>query len=753
MKGAYRNGQAHKPAKTKLSSPGNKPSKKRKPTLKTMSIADLLPSDTFPKQQPKKNTQDPDRVQVLSRPNWSAPRMATNAPTVWNADDFPSLAASGATTKARLPGSPQAPKVSKHAGSNPEAKPTRMNPNVEKTAGKMKKQNKEVRPKRQSPARTGAQPANSHGHMLAPPVPRDDTGDEHELLRLLQKQGGLVVQNKGRQRIRPRKKKFTSLKKKVLQERLHAWQELQTQKKVQTAEERTKAEGTRAENDLHALETTTVCLYGFAEPIELQDDDEYEEILSNLLEMAEKMGGVRWTFIPRDGDSVNSNGPPSFVDFVSSSDALAAVACWDGLVLGGQNLNASVLSQAEKGLSISDETGWKTWCMRAYAESVRSVDTGMQGNDWVLSHANATQPEIVLENVLSEDDLEDEECMTESLNDIKTLAQRFGVVAGVRVEREPSPRVFLRYESDEVARRAVVEFAEVVVGGKQIAAALVEVHSSVERKTSGSILLENVLTEDDREDEDCLEESLNDIRELCSRFGPVESVRPENDTLAVRVDFEDVSSDVVQSAVKSFNGMQIGGSTVSASAIGNIPTRTTPSRLTVKDKIEEEPTPMFSGDKQIPERFAAAKRVPKVPNAGTPRKYATLAEDDTVKPLLSEMLGELMRLQKRAVEENNSKVRRRIVMGLREVARGIRSHKVKLVVMANNLDHYGVIDDKLQEILDLAEENDVPVFFEFTKRALGKAIGKTIKIGVLGVQNAEGAHQQFKRLVQLAPTR
>jgi hypothetical protein len=30
-----------------------------------------------------------------------------------------------------------------------------------------------------------------------------------------------------------------------------------------------------------------------------------------------------------------------------------------------------------------------------------------------------------------------------------------------------------------------------------------------------------------------------------------------------------------------------------------------------------------------------------------------------------------------------------------------------MVVMSNNLDHYGAIDEKLQEILDLAREEDV----------------------------------------------
>ena len=88
-------------------------------------------------------------------------------------------------------------------------------------------------------------------------------------------------------------------------------------------------------------------------------------------------------------------------------------------------------------------------------------------------------------------------------------------------------------------------------------------------------------------------------------------------------------------------------------------------------------------------------------------------------------------------------------MGLREVARGIRAHKVKMVVMANNLDQYGAIDAKLQEILDLARAEELPVVFELNKRKLGKALGKSIKVSVVGIQNADGAHEQFKKLKKM----
>ena len=66
-----------------------------------------------------------------------------------------------------------------------------------------------------------------------------------------------------------------------------------------------------------------------------------------------------------------------------------------------------------------------------------------------------------------------------------------------------------------------------------------------------------------------------------------------------------------------------------------------------------------------------------------------------------------------------------------------------------HFSEYGAIDSKLQEILDLARAEDLPVLFEMNKRKLGKAIGKSIKIAVIGVQNADGAHEQFKKLKKM----
>ena len=310
----------------------------------------------------------------------------------------------------------------------------------------------------------------------------------------------------------------------------------------------------------------------------------------------------------------------------------------------------------------------------------------------------------------------------------------------------------------DIAANAAIELSKIVVGGVAVSAKLTLSTEDGIIAAAGQdtfILLRNVLTEDDLEDDECLEECMNDLRELAQQYGTVQNVCLDAVTSAtdgdnvVRIVFS--TADEAKGAKSGFDGMVVGGLTVSAMLPSHSDgTEQGENEEILKPNIEDENKPLYSCGRIISERFAECMRVPKVVTSVGPRPYATLAADESVKPLLVEMLGELMRLQERAADGKNAKARRRLVLGLREVARGIRSRKMKLVVLANNLDGYGAIDEKVQTIIDSAYAENVPIFYEFSKRALGKALGKSIKIGVAGVQNSDGADQQFKKLMKIA---
>ena len=376
--------------------------------------------------------------------------------------------------------------------------------------------------------------------------------------------------------------------------------------------------------------------------------------------------------------------------------------------------------------------------------------------DQQTSHAPTEQlgssaTTIIFHKILCEDDFEDEEALQESIEDIKGLAQQYGQVNAARVATsgEDKGNVYIVYGDRAAAERAIKQLNGISVGGSKIVVTKDSPHEQ-QQCGSGEVLLSNVLNDDDFEDEDCLNETIQDIRNLAQQYGTIGSINAElsgEHKGKVRVSYLD-GHQVAQEAAQKLNGMVLGGLTISALVMSATESSTN-AQSNEQEKKKDEPPPIYSGDKILPEQFAACKRVPKIPNPGKPRAYATKIDNEQATPLVIEMLGELMRLQERSKDDKNARARRRLVMGLREVARGIRAHKVKMVMMANNLDDYGAIDAKLQEILDLARAEDIPVVFELNKRKLGKAIGKSIKVSVVGIQNADGAHEQLKKLKRM----
>ena len=809
--------------------PQNKKSKKPRPSQ--LSLGDVIPKHVVKTQGKQKEIKKEKDVQSLK---------------VSSQEDFPSLSAAGTSTASK-----PKPSLPAHAGWGKKA-----------PLPKKEKPIKKLTSKQQKPAASTKKPETTRPSLLdfGAKQRTDESREEHDLIRLLKADGKVPSANQvskkgGRQRIAPRKKKFTTLKKKVLQERLEAWRKLHPEEAL-TAASATTTVTTETAMPASNTSTCTVCLKNFAEADEVEDDDEYQEIVENVKEMAVKVGPIRDAFVHRLG-----SGPcPAFIWFETPNGAAAACACWNGLVVGGQTLEPVLLHPTLKDGAESD--AWRDAAtstlslekdntvesrsvilknvlslddfedkdhleeslsnVRSLAEQhgpVSNIEAKQDksgcvviitynGNDSVAKGAvtkldgllvsgnmisaslsptetSSEEHAVELKNALTEDDLEDEDCLQESLNDIESLAKSLGPLSdtdGIKVDRYT---VVITYKGDlSVAKNAAAKLDGTVLGGNILQATVSsqpEPDMSEDTNT-GWILLQNILTEDDIADEDCMEESIEDVRELASQYGNVLSIDfdPKDLTRVVRVKY-DGGNEVASFAASKFNNMVLGGQTIAATTMAqpsNTPNDTDSTLEADKSRkrpVDTAPKPLYSGDKLIPERFAEAKRVPKVVTSTGPREYASISKNEEVVPLLIEMLGELMRLQRRAIEDKNAKARRRIVMGLREVgtsgkmlcsvfkfyilifsfsdcciARGIRAHKVKMVVMANNVDQYGAIDDKLQEIIDLARQEDVPVIFELNKRKLGKAVGKSIKVSVVGIQNADGAHQQFKKLASLA---
>jgi len=104
-------------------------------------------------------------------------------------------------------------------------------------------------------------------------------------------------------------------------------------------------------------------------------------------------------------------------------------------------------------------------------------------------------------------------------------------------------------------------------------------------------------------------------------------------------------------------------------------------------------------------------------------------------------------------DEKGPHQQRRFVIGLKEVARRTKQSKVACLIVAPDIEedaNSGGLDDRMRELLASAYQNHTPVIFALSRARLGKALGKSLHISVLGVLDATGAQDLLKQSVQLA---
>jgi selenocysteine insertion sequence-binding protein 2 len=174
---------------------------------------------------------------------------------------------------------------------------------------------------------------------------------------------------------------------------------------------------------------------------------------------------------------------------------------------------------------------------------------------------------------------------------------------------------------------------------------------------------------------------------------------------------------------------------------------------------EEAAVVLTRNGKKLPVKYAPAKAVPKMPNALAVREYVTQQKlDPALDVLCFELVEKLFQFQERLRlrDPTKAKQRRRLVFGLREVKRGVKLGQVKCVVVAPNIDegHFaGGLDDTVNEIIALGRASeDCTVLFALSKKKLGKALGKKVRVSAVGVYSLDGAYDAYKKIVKLLPS-
>ncbi|XP_028660688.2 selenocysteine insertion sequence-binding protein 2-like isoform X8 [Erpetoichthys calabaricus] len=137
------------------------------------------------------------------------------------------------------------------------------------------------------------------------------------------------------------------------------------------------------------------------------------------------------------------------------------------------------------------------------------------------------------------------------------------------------------------------------------------------------------------------------------------------------------------------------------------------------------------------------------------REYCSQVLNKDVDECVISLLKELVRFQDRLYQKDpmKAKIKRRLVMGLREVLKHLKLKKVKCVIISPNCEKIqskGGLDEALQTIISTCMEQSVPFVFALNRKALGHCVNKAVPVSVVGIFNYDGAQDYFHKMIDLS---
>nr|XP_055056736.1 selenocysteine insertion sequence-binding protein 2-like [Misgurnus anguillicaudatus]XP_055056737.1 selenocysteine insertion sequence-binding protein 2-like [Misgurnus anguillicaudatus] len=137
------------------------------------------------------------------------------------------------------------------------------------------------------------------------------------------------------------------------------------------------------------------------------------------------------------------------------------------------------------------------------------------------------------------------------------------------------------------------------------------------------------------------------------------------------------------------------------------------------------------------------------------RDYCNQVLSKDVDECVTTLLKELVRFQDRLYQKDPMKARmkRRLVMGLREVLKHLKLRKVKCVIISPNCERIqskGGLDEALHTIIDTCREQGVPFVFALSRKALGRCVSKAVPVSLVGIFNYDGAQDHYHKMIELS---
>eukprot|EP00271_Cylindrocystis_brebissonii_P017460 TRINITY_DN4552_c0_g2_i1.p2 TRINITY_DN4552_c0_g2~~TRINITY_DN4552_c0_g2_i1.p2 ORF type:complete len:131 (-),score=28.59 TRINITY_DN4552_c0_g2_i1:1577-1969(-) len=98
-------------------------------------------------------------------------------------------------------------------------------------------------------------------------------------------------------------------------------------------------------------------------------------------------------------------------------------------------------------------------------------------------------------------------------------------------------------------------------------------------------------------------------------------------------------------------------------------------------------------------------------------------------------------------------MKRRLVVGLREVLRAARSKRAKTILLAPNIEEItseGGLDCAVEKIAAQAAAHEIPVVFALTRNRIAQVFGRRAHMSAVAICDFDGANSLHKELLRLA---
>ena len=129
------------------------------------------------------------------------------------------------------------------------------------------------------------------------------------------------------------------------------------------------------------------------------------------------------------------------------------------------------------------------------------------------------------------------------------------------------------------------------------------------------------------------------------------------------------------------------------------------------------------------------------------RDYVSNALTMELDSAVAKLLAKLCQVQakvKKTVAKEKQRRQQRYLTGLRETLKGIKTRRVKLVIVAPDCEPGGGLDDHVQQILSVCHEKNIPFIFALSRAGIGTAL-KLYRASVTSVAviSGDGAYEML----------